>query len=76
MSKRTGAAGLVLKRTKKIPAEDGTAFGPIAERFRRAGVTPTSALRLAEADLVLGSMKGNLQSTLEEYGRLLDSNDG
>jgi acyl-CoA dehydrogenase len=47
-----------------------------AEARKSPGATPTSALRLAEADLVLGSMKGSVQSTLEEYGRLIDSNDG
>lgn len=31
------ASSLVLNRSKQVPAEDTAAFGPIAERFRRAG---------------------------------------
>lgn len=31
------APSLILQRRPKVPAEESTAFGPIAERFRRAG---------------------------------------
>lgn len=32
-----GKAGLILNRSRQVPAEDTPAFGGIAERFRRAG---------------------------------------
>ncbi len=42
-----------------------------AEARKNPGSTPISATRLAEADIVLFSMRNNLQATLAEYQRLL-----
>jgi acyl-CoA dehydrogenase len=42
-----------------------------AEARRNPGVTPISATRLAEADIVLNTMKCTLQATLADYERLL-----
>jgi len=42
-----------------------------AEARRNPGVTPISATRLAEADLVLGNMKCNVGSTLDAYRSVL-----
>ncbi len=46
-----------------------------AEARKNPGVTPISATRLAEADLVLNTMKGTVQATLQDYQGLLDAND-
>ena len=42
-----------------------------AEARKNPGVTPISATRLAEADLVLGNMKCNVGSTIEAYRAVL-----
>ena len=44
-----------------------------AEARKNPGVTPINATRLAEADLVLNTMKGTLQATLAEYRDALAS---
>ena len=46
-----------------------------AEARKSPGTTPISATRLAEADIVLHSMKGTLQSTLLAYAHALDEGD-
>jgi acyl-CoA dehydrogenase len=46
-----------------------------AEARRNPGVMPISATRLAEADLVLNTMKSTLQATLADYQRAHDSGD-
>lgn len=46
-----------------------------AEARKNPGVTPISATRLAEADLVLNTLRSLVQATLAEYERLLDTND-
>ena len=42
-----------------------------AEARKNPGVTPINATRLAEADLVLNTMKSTLQATLADYQRAL-----
>jgi acyl-CoA dehydrogenase len=46
-----------------------------AEARKNPGVTPISATRLAEADIVLNTMRSTLQATLGEYHALLQSDD-
>ncbi|HEY2628660.1 MAG TPA: acyl-CoA dehydrogenase family protein [Usitatibacter sp.] len=46
-----------------------------AEARKTPGIIPISATRLAEADLVLNTLRSLVQATLEEYERLLDLND-
>jgi acyl-CoA dehydrogenase len=46
-----------------------------AEARRNPGQMPISATRLAEADLVLNTMKSTLQATLADYQRAHDSGD-
>lgn len=46
-----------------------------AEARKNPGTMPISATRLAEADLVLGSMKGCVQATLDDYHALLAGSD-
>ena len=46
-----------------------------AEARKTPGSMPISATRLAEADIVLDTMRSTLQATLEEYQRLLASSD-
>jgi acyl-CoA dehydrogenase len=46
-----------------------------AEARKNPGVTPISATRLAEADLVLNTLKSLVQATLGEYESLLEGND-
>jgi acyl-CoA dehydrogenase len=46
-----------------------------AEARKNPGVTPISATRLAEADIVLNTMKGTVQATLQDYQRLLQAKD-
>jgi acyl-CoA dehydrogenase len=46
-----------------------------AEARKTPGATPISATRLAEADMVLDTMKSTLAATLGEYHRLLDAGD-
>lgn len=46
-----------------------------AEARKSPGVTPISATRLAEADMVLDTMRGTLRATLDEYHRLLQAGD-
>ena len=46
-----------------------------AEARRNPGAMPISATRLAEADLVLNTMKSTLQATLADYQRAHDSGD-
>ncbi len=46
-----------------------------AEARKNPGVTPISATRLAEADLVLNSLKSLVQATLSEYETLLARDD-
>lgn len=46
-----------------------------AEARRNPGTMPISATRLAEADLVLNTMKSTLQATLADYQRAHDSGD-
>jgi acyl-CoA dehydrogenase len=46
-----------------------------AEARKNPGVTPISATRLAEADIVLNTMRSTLQATLDEYRRLHDGGD-
>jgi acyl-CoA dehydrogenase len=46
-----------------------------AEARKTPGVTPISATRLAEADLVMGLMRCSVKATLEEYRKLLASPD-
>ncbi len=46
-----------------------------AEARKNPGVTPISATRLAEADLVLNAMRSTWQATLDEYDRLLRAGD-
>jgi acyl-CoA dehydrogenase len=43
-----------------------------AEARRNPGVTPISAMRLAEADLVLGNMKCTLGSTISAYRKAME----
>jgi acyl-CoA dehydrogenase len=47
-----------------------------AEARKTPGVTPISATRLAEADLVLNGMRSLVRSTLAEYESLLAKRDG
>src|SRR5204863_4594946 len=44
-----------------------------AEARKTPGVLPINATRLAEADLVLNTMKGTLQATLADYQAALAS---
>lgn len=46
-----------------------------AEARKTPGVIPISATRLAEADIVLNTMRSTLQATLDEYHRLLQAGD-
>ena len=46
-----------------------------AEARKTPGVLPISATRLAEADIVLDTMRATLQGTLDEYHRLLQGGD-
>jgi len=46
-----------------------------AEARKNPGVTPISATRLAEADLVYTSLRSLVAATLGDYERLLDQND-
>ncbi|MGZ5084521.1 MAG: acyl-CoA dehydrogenase family protein [Usitatibacter sp.] len=46
-----------------------------AEARKNPGTTPISATRLAEADLVLNTLKSLVQATLAEYERLLAQDD-
>ncbi len=46
-----------------------------AEARKNPGVVPISGTRLAEADIVLFTMRSGLQSVLADYHRLLDAND-
>jgi acyl-CoA dehydrogenase len=46
-----------------------------AEARRNPGATPISATRLAEADLVLNTMKSLVHATMSEYERLLGANE-
>ncbi len=46
-----------------------------AEARKSPGVTPISATRRGEADLVLNTMKGLVQATLAEYQALLERGD-
>ncbi len=46
-----------------------------AEARKNPGVTPISATRLAEADIVLNTMKGTLLSSLTEYQAMLLAGD-
>jgi acyl-CoA dehydrogenase len=46
-----------------------------AEARKNPGATPISATRLAEADLVLNTLRSLGQATLTEYQSLLDRND-
>jgi acyl-CoA dehydrogenase len=46
-----------------------------AEARKNPGATPISATRLAEADLVLNTLRGLVQATLSEYRSLLERND-
>jgi acyl-CoA dehydrogenase len=46
-----------------------------AEARKNPGVTPPSALRLAEVDMVLFSMRAGVQQTVAEYNQMLADND-
>lgn len=46
-----------------------------AEARKTPGTPPPSALRLAEVDTVLFSMRGGVQQTIAEYQRMLDAGD-
>jgi acyl-CoA dehydrogenase len=46
-----------------------------AEARKTPGVLPINATRLAEADLVLDSMRGSLEATLADYQRAHEAND-
>lgn len=46
-----------------------------AEARKNPGVPPVSALRLAEVDTLLFTMRNSVQQTLEEYEQLLQAND-
>jgi len=46
-----------------------------AEARKNPGTMPISATRLAETDLVLGQMKAAVRATLEEYRRVLASDE-
>jgi len=46
-----------------------------AEARKNPGVVPVSGTRLAEADIVLFSMRSGLQSVVADYHRLLGEND-
>ena len=46
-----------------------------AEARKNPGVTPISATRLAEADLVLDSMRASVHGMRDEYARLLEEGD-
>jgi acyl-CoA dehydrogenase len=46
-----------------------------AEARKNPGATPISATRLAEADLVLNTLRSLVQATLADYERLLEAND-
>ena len=46
-----------------------------AEARKNPGVPPISALRLAEVDTLLFTMRNSVQQTLEEYEQLLQAND-
>jgi acyl-CoA dehydrogenase len=46
-----------------------------AEARKTPGTPPPSALRLAEVDTVLFSMRGGVQQTVAEYQRMLDAAD-
>ncbi len=59
-----GLAGDALARARSVVR---------AEARKNPGVMPISATRLAEADIVLNTMKGTLAATLDEYHRLHDA---
>jgi acyl-CoA dehydrogenase len=61
-----GLAGDALQRARQAVR---------AEARKSPGVTPISATRLAEADLVLNTLRSLVQATLAEYERLLALND-
>jgi acyl-CoA dehydrogenase len=46
-----------------------------AEARKNPGATPINATRLAEADIVLNTMRSTLQATLADYHALLKAND-
>ncbi|HYC36425.1 MAG TPA: acyl-CoA dehydrogenase family protein [Usitatibacter sp.] len=60
----TGLAADALARARQVVR---------AEARKNPGVTPINATRLAEADLVLNTMKSTLQATLADYERALAS---
>ncbi len=45
------------------------------EARKSPGVTPISAIRLAEADIVLSSMRSSLAAVVAEYSRMLQADD-
>ena len=62
----TGLAADALNRAREVVK---------AEARKNPGVTPINATRLAEADIVLNTMRSTLQATLAEYQALLEAND-
>jgi acyl-CoA dehydrogenase len=62
----TGLAADALNRAREVVK---------SEARKNPGVMPINATRLAEADIVLNTMRSTLQATLADYHALLQAND-